>query len=380
MFENKSCRVDFRPKKRTVTVHLKGPAVTGLPKAIIEVSNKLAQDYGTKRKWTMGWDNRIFTVNTDDAGVAALRADPLVAAVKESPKVRIADYETYHNTPVQPYNPAGVNIDWGPKKINAGYAWGKGIFGQGVKLCVIDSGIQKAHPAFWNEGFTPYKGGYDFVNDTSDPEDDMDHGTWCCGIIAEQHNNLPGSFKGIAPGVDLYVCKVLDSAGSGYAADVAAGIDWAREHGLHIVSMSLGQQEEDSILEAACIAAAAAGLLLIASAGNDGPDTYPVGYPGKYDSVIAVAATDFHNRVADWSSRGSEVDVAAPGVAIVGPLAGFTYTDIAIPGSDWLYFCDSGTSAACPVVAAAAALIKSWYPAVTAAQIRTYLQNNAKDL
>jgi subtilisin family serine protease len=269
MLELKFSKVSF-PKTMTVTVHLKKPGpITGLPKTIIEASDKLAREHGTKRKWTFGFDNRIFTVNLDEAGIEKLRAHPLVAAVKESPKARIADYDSLHRTPYPQYDPLAVNIDWSVTRIGANFAWGKGIYGQGVKLCVIDTGIQTLHPAFWFGEYTVFKGGYNFVDDSSDPEDDHDHGTWCCGIIA-QHNSLAGSYKGIAPEVDLYVCKALDWSGSGYAADIAAAIDWARTHGMHIVSMSLGQEDDDPILSAACTAAANAGILLVAAAGNDG--------------------------------------------------------------------------------------------------------------
>ena len=368
---------------RTVTVHLKGPLVIGLPKHIMDKANQVAAAHGTKRKWTMGFDNRIFTVNTDDAGVAALRENPLVAEVRESPKAKIANTPLFappYGPTIPVYDPTVVNTDWGVTRMRANYAWGKGIYGQGVKLCVLDTGIQTKHQAFWNNGITPFKGGRNFVEGTYDPEDDMDHGTWCCGIIASQHNGIEGSYRGIAPEVDLYVCKVLDAEGNGYYADVASAIDWAREKGMHIVSMSLGGAVTDSTLSAACVAAAAAGVLLIAAAGNDGPTDDSVNYPARYPSCLAVAALDYFESVADWSSRGPEVSVAAPGVNVVGPWAGFVFWNASVYGSKWLYVSESGTSGACPHVAAAAALIKSWYPAATAAQIRTYLQNNARDL
>lgn len=202
------------------------------------------------------------------------------------------------------------------------------------------------------------------------------HNTWCAGIVAEQHNG--NGYRGVAPDVDLYACKALDSKGSGSYANIAASIDWARTNGMHIISLSLGGDASQAVLKTACDTAWYAGCLIVASAGNSGPDDNTVAYPAAYQSVIAVAAIDSNEQVASFSSRGPEVEIAAPGVNITAPWAGFTYDEYATP--DGLYMCANGTSPACPHVSGAAALVKSWYPFMTNIDLRIWLRDHARDL
>jgi subtilisin family serine protease len=169
---------------------------------------------------------------------------------------------------------------------------------------------------------------------------------------------------------------------------------------MDIVSMSIGGGYNDPTVEAACAAAAAAGVLIFASAGNSGPGADTVDYPGRLNSVVAVAAADFYENIATFSSRGAAVDLAGPGVDIAGPMSEswanmflHSYPELIIRGSvdpaiptfindvqRNLYCCASGTSAACPLVAGAAALVKSWFPAASNAQIIQYLKDNARDI
>lgn len=202
------------------------------------------------------------------------------------------------------------------------------------------------------------------------------HNTWCAGVIAEQHNG--NGYRGVAPDVDLYACKALDSKGSGSYANIAAAVDWARTNGCHIISLSLGGDASQAVLKTACDTAWYAGCLICASAGNSGPEDNTVGYPAAYQSVVAVAAIDANEQVASFSSRGPEVEIAAPGVAITAPWAGFTYSEYATP--DGLYMCASGTSPACPHVSGAAALIKSWYPFMSNIDLRMWIRDHSRDL
>jgi subtilisin len=323
----------------------------------------------------MGFDNRIFIADMEPAAIEALRENPQVDKVEVEGMARIMGYD-----PILGYDPLVQNTDWGVLAVHPQGAWNKGLYGQNIKVCVIDTGIQKAHEVFWDGGQTVYKGGYNFIGHTTDPEDDHDHGTFCCSIVAAQHNGVAGSFRGIAPGVDLYACKVLDAKGSGSYANIAAAIDWCVTHGMDIISMSLGGGSSSSILQAACDNAWYNGLLLVAAAGNEGPAENTVTYPGKYMSVLAVAAVGYWDDVADFSSRGPEVEIAGPGRGIVGAWAGFTFTDYVVNGSGDRYIRASGTSAACPHVAAAAALMKHWYPLATNLDLRTWLRDNARDI
>jgi subtilisin family serine protease len=141
--------------------------------------------------------------------------------------------------------------------------------------------------------------------------------------------------------VSLYAVKVLNSIGEGSVSEVIAGIEWAVDNGMHLANMSLGTNWESTALNDACDAALAAGLILVAAAGNDGT---AVDFPAAYDSVIAVAAVDSNDNVPFFSSRGIEIDVAAPGVSILSTYAGGGYAT------------DDGTSMAAPHVTGALAL------------------------
>jgi subtilisin len=379
LLKNYSCEKGYldyeEPRIHTATIHLNiEKVVTGLPRELMALSNKIAWDYGGERKWTFGFDNRIFIADLTEDAIEELRKNQAVARVEIEPMAYICSYEK------PPYNPNGVNIDWGVDRVNPENAWNKGIFGQGAKLCVIDTGIKSSHECFWKDGVCVFKGGWNFIANNNKPVDDHDHGTYCSGIIAAQHNGLAGSYKGIAPGIELYACKVLDAKGSGSFANVAAGIDWARTHGMHIISMSLGGSQGSSVLQQACDAAWYAGLVLCAAAGNSGPEDNTVNYPARYNSCIAIAATDYDDNVPDFSSRGPEVDMAAPGRRIVGPWAGNTYKDYVVSGSNDRYMCASGTSAATPHVAAGAALVKSWYPLATNLEIRQWITAHCRDI
>ncbi|MGE3986228.1 MAG: S8 family serine peptidase, partial [Dehalococcoidia bacterium] len=268
------------------------------------------------------------------------------------------------------------SIDWGVDKIDAERVWGgaedavnvgSGLpAGAGVKVAIIDTGIDTDHPDL----AANYAGGYDFVNNDAVPEDDNGHGTHVAGTIAAVDNG--NGLVGVAPKATIYSLKVLAANGSGSYANVVKGIEWAsgaNPNGVKadIISMSLGGPA-DSALQAAVDYAANNGVLVVAAAGNNGPTTNTISYPGAYTNAFAVAATDSNNNVASFSTRGSYVDIAAPGVSINSTwLNGGTNTI-------------SGTSMATPHVSGLAALIKSSDPSLNASQIRGKIQTTATDL
>lgn len=267
------------------------------------------------------------------------------------------------------------DLPWGVNSINAELVWngaegscevvqGKNA-GSGIDISVIDTGIDYSHPELADN----YKGGYDFVNDDADPKDDNGHGTHCAGIIAAGANGE--GIVGIAPEANLYAIKALDSEGNGYISDVISGIEWSVKNNMKIISMSIGSTQDSTAFRDACDKAYNAGLLLVASTGNTGNaagtgDT--VTYPGKYDSVIAVAATDNANNRASFSGTGADVELAAPGVSIYS-----TYLDSG-------YAAKSGTSMACPHVAGTAALVWAAYSNYSNVQVRERLQETTEDL
>ena len=287
-----------------------------------------------------------------ESQISRFRADPRVAYIEEDGEVHALDTETE------------LDNSWGVKHIGAGDVHPYNNKGAGINVAIIDTGINYGHPDLGNN----YKGGYDFVNDDDNPMDDNGHGTHCAGIVAAEENGQ--GVIGVAPEASLYAVKVLDSGGSGYLSDVVAGIEWAINHSMDIISMSLGTDYNYQTLRHACDNAYAAGILLVAAAGNDystrrGRERDTVDYPARYDSVIAVGATNDADVKASWSSTGSALELAAPGVNIYSTYLGNGYTT------------KSGTSMACPHVAGVAALI---LVAGSDVGVRTTLQDTADDL
>ena len=280
--------------------------------------------------------------------ISRLRADPRVAYIEEDGEVHALDTE--------------LDDSWGVKHIDAGNVHPNNK-GTGINVAIIDTGIDYGHPDLDDN----YKSGYDFVNGDNDPMDDHGHGTHCAGIIAAEDNDQ--GVIGVAPEAFLYAVKVLDSGGSGYLSNVVAGIEWAIENNIDIISMSLGTNYDYQTLREACDKAYAAGIILVAAAGNDyserrGRERDTVDYPARYDSVIAVGATDETDVKASWSSTGPTLELAAPGVDIYSTYLGNSYAT------------KSGTSMACPHVAGTAALIL----AGPNGGARTIFQDTADDL
>ncbi|SNQ60607.1 S8 family peptidase [Candidatus Methanoperedens nitratireducens] len=260
---------------------------------------------------------------------------------------------------------------WGVTKINAPAVWQNTSTnkGTGIKVAILDTGIQSNHPDLINN----IKGGVNFAgrpDGSTNPRywtDKNGHGTHVAGIVAAVGDNDIGVI-GVAPEAHLYAVKVLNNAGSGYTSDIIQGLQWAADNA-QIASMSFGSSYYNQAEKDAIDAARAKGLILIAAAGNSGdgnPSTNNVGYPARYNNVIAVAATNSNDVVASWSSDGLEVDVSAPGVDILS-----TYK-----GSSYAYL--SGTSMATPYVTGTVALMLK--AGISANDIQSKLQATAVDI
>jgi thermitase len=252
------------------------------------------------------------------------------------------------------------SVQWGPRKIEADWAWNTTVGDHSVLVAVIDTGIYYTHPDL-AANYVPL--GYDWVNNDIDPMDDNGHGTHCAGIIAAVINNSEG-IAGLAQ-VQVMAEKVLDSSGQGYLDWIANGIINATDSGAKIISMSLGAYDYSQLLHDAVKYAYDRGVLVIAAAGNDNTNTKL--YPAGYDEVIAVAATDQNDNEAWFSNWGDWIELSAPGVDIYSTVP-------------WGYDYMSGTSMACPHVAGEAALVWSLYPNKTRDWVREWLRSTADDL
>jgi len=236
-----------------------------------------------------------------------------------------------------------LDDSWGVKRIGAGTVHDDGNKGTGVKVAIIDSGIDCNHLDLTNN----CAGGYDFVNDDDDPMDDYGHGTHVAGTVAALDNGE--GVVGVAPEAQLYALKVLGSGGSGDYTHVIAALQWAVDNGVQVTNNSYGSSgDPGETVKAAFDNAYAAGILHVCAAGNSGD---PPGrldsviYPARYESCIAVAATDQSDERPRWSSTGPDLELSAPGVEINSTLLGGGYGE------------GSGTSMASPHVAGTAALV-----------------------
>lgn len=262
-------------------------------------------------------------------------------------------------------------------QIKAPKAWTR-VKGKGVKLAVLDTGVDGLHNDLRVVEGVSFVSDHNNTLDHSQPwHDDNNHGTQCAGIIAAMHGGIP--VYGIAPEVDLYAVKVLDSQTRGNKSRIIAGMLWCLDKEIDVVSMSIAgtpchsEAQYSAAYQAAAKKLEESGCIVIAAAGNKGRNG--VGEPARCPSVMAVTAVDSNNNKLPSASWGppslrenQAVEISTPGLNICATAPHSRQENI------------SNTSAACPMVAAAAALIKQMHPTWTPQQIRQHLKDTATPL
>jgi subtilisin len=237
--------------------------------------------------------------------------------------------------------PHSQRADWSHDNLDIPEAW-KTATGKGVTVAILDTGIDQNH----NDLKGQVVAARDFTSSRFGPSDAQGHGTHCAGIVAA--TNDENGLVGVAPDCKLINAKVLSDQGTGTDNGIANGIRWAVQAGADVLSLSLGSSAESPTIKAAIQDAIQAGKIVVAAAGNSGPNNNTIGYPGGTEGVVCVGATDQRDTVANFSSRGTQLTIVAPGVQI----------DSTIPGNRYALM--SGTSMATPIVAGAAALFVEW--------------------
>jgi subtilisin family serine protease len=222
--------------------------------------------------------------------------------------------------------------------------------GQGVRVAVLDTGLDLQHPDFAGRAVVPQS----FIPG-QDAQDRHGHGTHCTGTACGPREPGDARRYGIAWQSEIFAGKVLADDGKGPDGGILAGINWAIANGCQVISMSLGVQGPPSVIyEQVAQRALAAGTLIVAAAGNDSWRNlnliYPVSRAANCPSIVAVAAVDTRFQVANFSNRGmdqagGQVDIAGPGVDI--------WSAAPMPVRHRTL---SGTSMATPYVAGIAAL------------------------
>lgn len=302
---------------------------------------------------------------------------------------------------------------WALDMINAPAAF-EAATGKGIKVAVIDTGIEFEHEDFegaifinseedingngtfepWpsdsiyegisgdingidddNNGYTDDICGYDFVDqrlqnygDFSDrdfyPGDEHGHGTAVAGIIAARAENRKG-IVGAAFDSKIIPIRAFDFTGAGESDDIAASIIYAASVGADVINMSFGELDDSRLVKNAVEFAYSRGCILVASAGNNNYNYKH--YPSDYPEVISVANCNSEGERGGTSNYGSRVDLAAPGTRIRTCATGNSYDDF------------SGTSAAAPFVSSAAALLSEKYPDITPAEAKGIITGTCFD-
>ncbi|QTD98358.1 S8 family serine peptidase [Streptomyces cyanogenus] len=264
-------------------------------------------------------------------------------------------------------------------QIGTAAAWDAGLTGKGVTVAVLDTGADLGHPDLADRVSTSRS----FV-DGEEVADRNGHGTHVTSTVGGSGAASGGTEKGVAPGADLAVGKVLSDQGSGSESQIIAGMEWAaRDVHAQIVSMSLGSTEPsdgtDPMAQAVNTLSAETGALFVVSAGNTGAPS-SIGSPGAADAALTVGAVDSADRAAPFGSTGPRYgdnalkpDLAAPGVDILAARSRL------VPGTG-SYTSMSGTSMATPQVAGVAALLAEQHPDWTGARLKDALMSTSRQL
>ena len=271
----------------------------------------------------------------------------------------------------------GAALDGYLTQVRAPAAWSSGLDGTGVKLAVLDTGVDDGNPALAGQVD-------EHVNFTDGPSaaDGNGHGTHVASLVAGTGAGSDGARQGIAAGADLISGKVLDDEAAGVESWAIAGMEWAVAQGADVVNMSLGgapSPTDDPLAQALDNLTAQTGTLFVVAAGNRGgfgANPFTIETPGSAASALTVSAVSATDALALFSSEGPTLgtyrlkpDVAAPGVGILGARAGARDAD--------LYVSMSGTSQATPIVAGAAALLMQEHPDWSWRQVKAQIVGTA---
>jgi thermitase len=250
---------------------------------------------------------------------------------------------------------------WNLPIIETTVGWDIGKGSEKVIVAVVDTGADLNHPDLQGRLLD----GYNVVDPTVKPMDDVGHGTHVAGVISALVNNGEG-VAGMTWYNPVMPVKVLDKTGAGNTYNVAQGIIWAADHGAKVINMSLGNYADANFLHDAIKYAYDKDIVLIAASGNDNSEQ--PGYPAAYPEVFAVAAADASKKKATFSNFGDYIDVTAPGVNIASTYPNNQYAAL------------SGTSMASPHVTALAALIRSTNPQLKNTEVMEIMRKTAEDL
>ncbi len=336
---------DVRPREVIVTLEQGATANT-----VYELGQDLGLDGDTFYTSTL-LSTRIVRFRISDTRTVAEVVRQLATDVRvqlaQPNNVFTANQTAAKPLPVPQYAPQKLHLDEAHKL----------ALGKRVKIAIIDTAIDASHPVFGG-AITSI---FDALGETK-PEAEL-HGTFIAGVVGAR-----SGLMGVAPDANVLSVRAFSGTASSAAQSntlvILKGLDWAVLNGARIVNMSFSGPN-DPLLGQAIAAAVKRGVVIVAAAGNGGPDAPPA-YPGAYPNVIAVTAIDSKDGLFKSANRGTYIAIAAPGVDIIG----------AAPNG--AYEISTGTSMAAAHVSGIAALMLEKSPRLTPKEIRDALSKSAR--
>ena len=308
----------------------------------------------------------LYQINPADVSDTAASAGSIVTDAVDlvsSLESKIKDREALPNS----------QIPWGVKKVYGDNLIFSASGGKDVSVAVLDTGANTKH----YDLSARIKDCKDFTRGPvprSACEDKQGHGTHIAGIISADGGSDGKGIWGVASEADILAYKVCRNDGTCWADDIAAAVYYASENGANIITLGLGGDSDNFLLRDAIASAVKNNVLIVVSAGNDGPEKGSIDFPASYKDVVSVSALSEDGTVPDWSSRGvndgdyqkeaREVEFTSPGENIESAWidGGYRYL--------------SGTSMSAPHVAGLAA--KLWDGSATSTEIQ--LKRIARDV
>lgn len=282
----------------------------------------------------------------------------ILSSLRQSGLFEYVEPDYYGHTAAQPDDPSYI-AQWHLPRIGTPLAWSLTTGSDSIVVAVIDSGVYRQHPDLVSK-LVP---GWNFVKKSADTSDVMGHGTAVAGTVAAATNNGIG-VAGVNWRSRIMPLVAVDENDFSAYSDIAAAIEYAVDHGVRVINVSIGGRNASYTLQKAVDYAWSKGALVFASAMNQGiADPY---YPAACVNAIAVSATDSNDRLASFSNFGGWITLSAPGTGILSTADGGGY-------SYW-----NGTSFAAPIAAGVAALILAVNPRLTNAEVLAILKQTAE--
>ncbi len=353
-------------------------AIAGKDYVDNEILLKITGDNGEQQSKDFADKNKIELINFDsEIGIAKFKSenkDNLLNVIRNNANDRQIEPNWLYETQTIESNPDSTK-QWGYKAMDTQYAYDT-TKGSGVKVAIIDTGIDINHPEFSGRISPLSYNSCLKTNNLANIQDNNGHGTHVAGIIGAADNNI--GVIGVAPEAEIVVIKAQCpgiKSGSFSDADLISAISYVSKQKINILNMSLGSSVRSSLIESAIADARSNGVIIVAAAGNS-KSSAPF-YPASYNDVISISALTYDSydpanigRIKpdfSYTNHGSRIDFSAPGTDIYSTYLNGEYKSL------------SGTSMASPQVAGSVALILSRNPSFNLDQVKNLIKDNAID-